>query len=278
MSDTIDIEDLIEKMAKTPETPEQKASREKLHREVQARQDKSAQTLSYSNRVAKVLKGDHDDTDDQAKFLANICQQLDERFGTGSQLTLEWVIDHYLGLEYHRNIAPKLAEMYNALVKGKHTLRNKAEHFKGYTYYIPTDKSKKVMVMTNENNGDYNKPWSWLVIIDENVISEKVYVRKIWTKTRLDCIQNVDQPTLSFYRKIKFDMCYDNGVYGDARDRGHVMSLRQDKPYDKENGVHDDVEAGKCDHSLWHMDEALRWFFEVGCEHTEHCCNGEHDG
>lgn len=242
--------------------------KKKLLKEMAERKAEEAKLHAFSETTLTKLK-EYDDTDEQAKFLANICVQLDERFGVGSQLTLEWFVDHYLGGEYFNNIAPKLEELYDMLVEDNHTCANPWSHFKGYAYYVPCKaaneySSKKILVMTNENNEN----WKWLVIIDENTISENVFVRKIWKKTRLNCINDVDQPTLSFYRKINFDLCFDNDVYGDCRDIGHIMSYKSLKDINHDGGISTKV-VGKCDHSLSFIADNIRWFMEVGFLHCE---------
>jgi len=241
---------------------------DELSRKMAAHKAEEDRTLAFSERTLNKLKT-HDNTNNQAKFLANICFQLDDRFDTGGALTLEWMIDHYLAGEYHNNISPLLNELYDMLVDGNHTCVNKWEHCRGYVYYIPLKNkdewsSRKVLIMTNENN--YG--WDWLVIIDSNIISENVYVRKIWKKTRFNSINNIDQPTLSFYRKINFDLCYDNDVYGDCRDNGHIMTYESSVKWDYET-KNKTKEVGKCDHSISFLRENLRWFFEVGSLHCE---------
>lgn len=244
---------------------------DELTRQVEERNAEAVKVHAFSQSTLTKLKA-HDDTDMQAKFLANICVQLDERFGSSS-LTLEWMVGHYLGMDYHNNVAPQLEALHDKLVDGKHTHVNQWDHFKGYAYYIPCKakdewSSKKVLVMTNENNDG----WQWLVIMDENSISKNVYVRKIWKKTRLNCIGSVDQPTLRFYRKIRFDLQHYNhsnlGVYGDSRDFGHIMSYKSSKDIDFDANTSTNV-AGKCKHSLSFASDNLRWFMEVSFLHTE---------
>ena len=250
---------------------------DKLSREVDAMKAKTAKAVAYSDEVSTELADRCGWTNDHAIFLANVCHKVSGK--GGGHLTLEWMIDQYLGLEYHNDIAPQLEALYKMLVDGKHTYANPWSHFKGCAYFVPFKakdeySSKRILVMTNENNGDYPDSWSWLVVIDENSISENVYVRKIRKRIRRDCIGTVDQPTLKFWRDREFSFRYsynnDHAVYGDCRDREHVMTYLSDKDTDWDSDPRVVTRnAGKCDASMTFLGDNLRWFMEVHFLHTE---------
>jgi len=240
--------------------------KDELSRSVAAHQLATKKALEFSEVTLGKLRKEPD-TSNNAKFLANICVQLDVGFGAGSQLTLEWMINNYLGMEYFNNVSSIVDKLYAKLVEGKHTYVNTWEHDSGYVYYIPAKRKSnghddmKVMVMTNEH-----LDWSWLVIVDANIISEKVFVRKIWKRTvkKYDFTKQPDKATLKFYRDIKFDLSYKNDVYGDSRDNGHIMSYKSIIKYDYDTKVRTKL-AGECDAGMHYLPDHTRWFFEMGC-------------
>lgn len=250
------MDDIIEELLKNPPTvPTEKMKQ--LEIDVAETYRKTTVTMEFSNQTLKRLKDDETFswTNDRAKFLANICVQLDR---SGDQLVLEWMIASYLGMSFAKNTYPMFVEIFDKLVENKNTYVNKFEHFKGYAYYIPC-KGKRVLVMTNENND-----FDWLVIQESNSIRDDVFVRKIWPKSK-KYYGHLEQPTLQFYRSFNFELTQypEKGtpgyqlVYGDCRDLGHVMS------YTSQFG------EDKCDQGSGFLTENLRWFFEVGCVHCE---------
>ena len=196
-------------------------------------------------------------TDAKSYKLADICVEGDVQFGLGSTLTLDWLIDNYVAMEYERRVEPKLLYIYEKLKTWDHTDRCKFQHFNDMeAYWIPHD-SLQVMVMGKTYGPRY------LVIRKEQAFTmtkwTSTHVRMIWPRTRRNCINNVDQPTLSYYKDRDFDMSFGNDgcLYGDSRDPGHILT------FENYGGI------GKgCDHAHWDLAKTTRWFFDVGCLHT----------
>jgi hypothetical protein len=205
-----------------------------------------------------------DDTDLEAEFLARICQDIDQRFGLGSQLGLEWMLDHYMALEFERQAYPWVKEIHQYLVDNGHHARNKLEYFNDCeAFYI--DPERVVLVC-----GSYYHLDPRYLVIDEPGVElvggidqwHSFYVRQIWQRTKLNCINSVEQPTLTHYRRRGFKLrgyCEKDRfrTYGDARDGGHVLS------YERMLG------RAKCDHVIWDVNAPMRFFFEVNTLHAQ---------
>lgn len=204
----------------------------------------------YADRILKKIKTF--DTDTQAQILARICVRLDEEYGTGTHLAIDWTLDHYIGYEFEKNVSPMLEKIWVGLRNSGFTVRNKFEYFKdAEAFYIPHPELKIcVFGRTYRDTPRY-------LVIDythggEFVHFRKVYVRNIWDRTRKNCIDHVEQPTLSYYRKLNFQLRgAGHPIYGDTRDPGHIMT------YDVMFDGH-----GKCDNVLGDPAAPLQWFFE----------------
>jgi len=212
----------------------------------------------YADRLLKKFKTFSTNT--QAQILAKICVHLDEEYGVGTQLTLEWTLDHYMAHEFEKNVSPLLDKIWIGLRNSGFTVRNKFEYHKdAEAFYIPHPEYRVcVFGQTYRDSVRY-------LVIDHNTYGEgflryrKVYVRRIWNRTRKNCIDSVDQPTLNFYRKLKFDLRgAGHPIYGDGRDPGHIMTY--------ENMFN---ERGKCDNVLGRPAKPLNWFFECNSLWTQ---------
>lgn len=174
-----------------------------------------------------------------AKYLANICVELDTRYPVGITQTLDWMLDNYFEMEFERRVRGWIAEIHGALKNGNHTGKNSIELFKGHAFYVPHDK-KTIFV---HDGGD--EPWQYLVIEDE---LGSVFVRKIWKRLGYK-FGFLDQPTLAYYRKEDFVP-----VYGDCRDNGHVFTIR---PLEGVGYV------------IWDIGIPMRWFMAMNSTWTE---------
>jgi hypothetical protein len=215
---------------------------------------------AYARRVqVKLEKIAPDHTDAHAEFLAGICSNFDDQYGLGTQLCLEWFVDHYVAREFERAY-PWLREIWQFLIDGGHDHRNKLEYFKDAEAFF-VDKTRLVCVFGTQ----YHRDPRYLVIYNEHghVLKyphRECYVRHIWRKTKFDCIGSVVQPTLKHYRDVGFELRYHDGplrIYGDCRDEGHIFTYKSD------------FGKAKCDHAMWHLNEALRFFFEVNTLWTQ---------
>lgn len=197
--------------------------------------------------------------DQAAMFLANICVELDKTFGPGSQLTLEWMLDFYVSMEFERRARPMFIKCWNELRARKHTHKNPFDYsdLDMSAFYIPHP-TKRIVVMGSWHKYGRSKA---LVIDDADERGkDKVIVRRIWPRSKRNDYY-FEQPTLSFYRKLGFktDGNDEPRTYGDCRDSGHVLT------YDRWAFACKVASAGHhCDHVIWNIAEPLHWFSEVG--------------
>ena len=213
--------------------------------------------MASSNRALKMLQADGL-LDEPAMYLANICAELDAQYGVGSTLCLDWMLDRYVAMEFERRVHPWFIEIWEALKAGGHTHRNQFEyHADAEAFYIPHE-TKRLVVM-----GSWWKYGGSKVLVIDNTADErhwqKLYVRRIWRRTKLSCGRYMEQPTLSYYRKHDFVMGGDDGCfYGDSRDRGHIMTYEKLMSQD-----------GNCDKVIWDLQAPIRWFFNVNSLWTQ---------
>lgn len=216
---------------------------------------KRRKCLAVAKRASARLKKDGT-TDHQAEYLANICSDMDGRFGLGSQLCLEWMLDYYMALQFEKAY-PLLQEIKTHLVEQGHTERNKLEYFNDSEAFSINRGGKLTLVFGKH----YPDEPRYLVIDEISDWTHRCYVRNVWRRTKLNCIGMVEQPTLKHYRDRNFDMHYRDGdsfrVYGDARDNGHVLT------YEKIFG------RGKCDKVIWDVGAHTWFFFEVNTLWTQ---------
>ena len=213
--------------------------------------------LQSSNRALKKLLVD-DDTNHAAMYLANICVELDSKFGVGSTLCLDWMLEHYMAIEFERRVYPWFIEIYEALKGNNYIERNKFDYFSDCeAFYIPHE-SKKIVVMGSW--WKYGGTKSLSIDNLDNGLFSKFYVRKIWKRTRRNCINTIDQATLSLYKELDFSMKFneEHQFYGDCRDNGHVMTY--EKRMDNDS---------KCDKVIWDLNVHTQWFFEVNSLWTQ---------
>ncbi len=238
--------------------PELKEELSKMTKQLDDRQAMEDKIMASSNRTLKRLS--HKSLlDEPAKFLANICVELDAEYGVGTTLALDWMLDNYVAMEFERRAYPWFIDIWQALKDGKHTVKNQFDYSDGYeAFYIP-HKTMKIVVM-----GSWWKYSGSKVLVMDNPGHDgyfrKFSVRKIW-KRLSQTKWSVERPTLAHWRKKDFKL-----KYGDCRDPGHIMT------YEKMSPAH----AGKCDHVIWDLNEPIRWFFDVNILWT--ClCFPEHD-
>lgn len=210
---------------------------------------KRQKCLTSAKRASARLKKDGT-TDHQAEYLAHICSDMDDRFGLGGQLCLEWTLDYYMALQFDKAYV-WLKEIKTHLVENGHTERNKLEYFNDSEAFS-IDRGGKLTLVFGKHYPDEPR---YLVIDDVSLIGHCCYVRKVWRRTKLNCIGMVEQPTLKHYRDLGFDMHYSDGasfrIYGDCRDNGHVLT------YERMHG------RGKCDKVIWDVGAHTWFFFEV---------------
>ena len=233
---------------------------EKMYADVERRKVERANTLKFSNDVLADLGETTTDFNLKTMFLGNMAAKLDEKFGVGSTLGLDWMVDHYLAFEFERNVYPWVGEIYNMLKAKKHHYQNKREYFNdSEAYYIP-HKEKQICVFGSW----YSDRPTYLVIDDKSEYHHKFYVRQIWPRLKANS-WSVEQPTLAYYRKYDFKLGFadDSISYGDCRDVGHIFT------YEHMGLLNDDDGHGKCDHAMWTLQESIRWFFEVNTLHTQ---------
>lgn len=216
---------------------------------------KRQKCLASAKRASARLKKDGD-TDHQAEYLANICSDMDDRFELGSQLCLEWMLDHYMALEFERAYVC-LKAIKTHLVEHGHTERNKLEYFNDSEAFS-IDRGGKLTLVFGKHYSDTPR---YLVIDNLSYASHRCYVRHVWRRTKLNCIGVVEQPTLKHYKDSSFDVRLTKGplqqAFGDARDPGHVLS------YEKMFG------RGKCDKVIWGIGSHTSFFFEVNTLWTQ---------
>lgn len=199
-----------------------------------------------------------DNTDHNAAFLGKILYDQDETYGAGTVLCLEWALDYFMAHAFEKAY-PLLLKIHKLLVENGRNQRNKYEYFKdSEAFFIYEDRPICV----------FGPRWRdaprYLWIDDRenflDTVRHRSYVRQVWQRTRLDCIGGVDHPVLRHYRERDFDMkFYDTRfrVYGDARDRGHVLT------YENLYG------RAKCDKVIWDVGAPLGFLFEVNTLHTQ---------
>lgn len=216
---------------------------------------KRQKCLSSAKRASARLKKDGT-TGHQAEFLANICSDMDDRFGLGRQLCLEWMLEYYMALQFEKAYV-WLQDIKTYFVEHGHTERNKLEYFNDSEAFS-IDRGGKLTLVFGKH---YHDEPRYLVIDEISSINHRCYVRKVWRRTKLNCIGGVERPTLKHYRDKNFDMHYKDGnsfrVFGDARDPGHVLT------YEKIFG------RGKCDKVIWDVDAHIWFFFEVNTLWTQ---------
>ncbi len=219
-----------------------------LARSEEQRQRCLAMGKTFADKLAKAC-GDYTGT--EAEVLAAICHQ----YSQNSNLCIEWMMDHFMGLEFVRHY-PLMKEIYKLLVKHNHHERNKFDYFNdAEAFYIP-HKNKMIFVC-----GKIYKKESRFLIIDQDSShlyepfgfkDHSCYVRKIWRKLRRDCIKQVDRPTLKWYREKNFEL-----RFRDSGDRGHVLTFE------------DRVGEPKCDNVHWDYGDHKWFFFEMDTLHTQ---------
>lgn len=214
----------------------------------------------YASSIAKRLKQYYPDTNIQAEILARVTNQLDQEYGLGSQLCVEWLLDHYVAIEFEKQAYPWLLDIWKYLVEHDHTSRNKLEYFNDCeAFFLDTKRCICVFGSAYSPNARY------LVIDAPGGIFHRCWVRKVWRRTRRSCGRYLERPTVTFYKQHQFDMRYrkGEGIYGDCRDPGHVLTYERLLPNTSRNT------NGKCDHTMWNIQEPLRWFFEVNTLWTQ---------
>lgn len=211
-----------------------------------------------------------DTPDVTAEFLARICQSEDEKYGFGSTLCLDWMLEHYMAQEFE-SAFPKIQGIHRFLVENGHDMRHKFEYFNdGEAFFVDPerlilvcgkhyrDTPRYLLVEGAERAGMRELGMDW----------SSFHVRQIWRRTKLDCIGSVDQPTLAHYRDMgfildKFQEKNKFRIYGDGRDRGHVLS------YENMFG------RSKCKEAIWDIGAHTRFFFEVGILWTQTVGEGQ---
>lgn len=228
---------------------------ERLSAHLEERQTRRRACQSYAKRVTKNLARD-DDTMLHAEFVAAVCNEFDTDYGLGIQLCLEWALDCYMGIEFKRAY-PWLRQIWEHLVEGGHDIRNKLDYFNDCEAFF-VDAERLILVFGKH----YRNSPRYLVIDEPKHILDwhRCYVRRIWRRTKLDCIGGVEHPTLRHYRDVGFSMGFSDGplrIYGDARDRGHVLTFR------------DEFGPAQCDKVIWNINNPLGFFFEINTLWTQ---------
>ncbi len=256
-----DVDQLIARIDEQRKDPAFQRKLDEMDREMEARKLERQGYLHFADQVQKALGKDQDTN---AAFLAQICNAQDVHYGLGSQLCLEWMLDHYVALGFERAY-PLIKEIHQFLVAEKHSVRNKLRYFNdSEAFYI--DPKRIIMVCGKV----YRDEPRYLIMDGVETLNANIrddwhncYVRKIWQRRKLNSIGGVKQPTLSHYRAKNFDPHYTDEdekhrfergwftTYADGRDPGHVLS------YEKHLG------KAKCEHSLWDLNAPLSFFFEV---------------
>ena len=119
---------------------------EKLEAAVEERKVARAKIVSFGDDVLADLEKTTTDFNIKTQFLGHMAQRLDEKFGVGSTLGLDWLVDHYLAYEFERNVYPLVSEIHQMLRDRNHHYQNKREYFNdAEAYYIP-HKEKNICV------------------------------------------------------------------------------------------------------------------------------------
>lgn len=213
------------------------------------------QSLKYADKVKDTLINSYTDTSVQAEFLAIICNSLDEDYGLGTTLCLDWMLEYYIAREFKNHAYPKMLEIWRYLVEHNHNQNNKLEYFNDCEAFF-LDKERMIFVCGKI----YKSEPRFLIINEPSYLNHKCYVRNIWRRVKNNCINNVVHPTLKNYQNVKFNMRYNDGkfrIYGDCRDEGHVLTYT------------DSFDRQKCDHVIWDINTPIRFFFEVNTLWTQ---------
>ena len=222
---------------------------EDIHAFLGKRDKERARVLKYAIRARRTVGKDPDHT---AAFLAKVCHDHDKQYGSGSYLALEWMLDHFMYLEWQRH-RPLFLEIMSRLKD--YSRQRPFEYFNDAEAFSVPAKNKRVLVC-----GKYADDGSigYLVIetipIESPLMPElwhrpEVRVRRIWPRLGRNCIGVVDRPTLGWYRRHGFE-----GKYGDARDPGHVLTCDR---------------FGKADKTIWKIHAPQWFFFEINTLHTQ---------
>ena len=78
--------------------------------------------LKQAEEIATRLSSEGE-TDIAAEFLGRLCNSQDVRFGLGSQLCLEWMLDHYVAKEFDRAY-PWILDIWKYLIENGHNFRS----------------------------------------------------------------------------------------------------------------------------------------------------------
>ena len=202
------------------------------------RGERLKKVMTRSNRELKLLDDDRL-LDEPAKYLANICVELDAKFDVGITLSLDWMLNQYFEMEFERRVRVWLTEIYDVLKDGGATKKNPVKLFNGFAFYVP---HKEKLVFVHEWDGSCG----YLVIVEKSILSSEhlgnVFVRMIWNRLGRQ-YGFIHKPTLAYYRKKDFST-----QYGDCRDNGHVFTTKFLQ------GV---------DHVIWDINAPMRWFMAI---------------
>jgi len=254
--------------AKLREYEREYAKAEKVHASAQRLAKQMREKLNRLAAKSDAVIG----TDLQAAFLAHSCFGSDEHFGAGSRLTLEWMLDRYIYLEFDSALE-RFKDTYEFLVENQHASRNTFEyHNDSEAFYIPTDDERMVLV----HGSRYSQDPRYLAVYDPPRYEGShhgFWVRKVWRRTGGKWKDK--RLTLGFYKSINYmkeHYTESNGqrCYRDARDPGHVVTIDRDS---------------KADKVIWDLDTALWYFFYLNslwCQTPkffERCgqCNKKYD-
>lgn len=249
-----------------------KKNREKLderyERDRQNEVKRFNKILAYSERVHEELETmSPRELNLCSFFLGNICQKFDENYGLGTQLCLEWMLDHYIALELEKNAHPLLLKIMDFLQKNNHHERNKFYYFNDCEAFFVTPKKTDKTFLQPKTICVFGKSWEndtrFLTMDDPSDCIHNLYVRLIWRRSKPGLYRK-ERLTLSFYKNRNFNMAYSNDhtIYGDARDPGHVLTY-QKWTYPKME------QQAKCDKVIWDINQPLRYFFEINTLHTQ---------
>jgi len=191
-----------------------------------------------SNRELKRLSDDRL-LQEPAKYLANICVELDTKYDVGITLALNWMLDAYFEMEFERRVRKWLTEIYDALKASGATEKNSVELFKGLAFYVPHNEK---MIFVHDWDGSSG----YLVVVEKH--PGNVYVRRIWNKLRRQ-YGFLNKLTLAHYRKKDFSQ-----HYSDCRDKGHVFTTKM---------------FGGVDHVIWDIGTPMSWFMAINSVWTE---------
>ena len=219
-------------------TPELEKQLTDLKEHLAGADERLKKVMARSNRELKRLDIEEMLTE-PAKYLANICVELDAKYPVGTTLALDWMLDNYFEMEFERRVRPWLPEIYEALKAGGATEKNPVELFKGLAFCVPHE-DKMIFVHDWEGLSGY------LVIMEKPIIAEQhpgnVYVRKIYKKLgrRYGFLHKL---TLAHYRKNDF-----SSEYRDCRDNGHVFTTKF---------------LQGCDNVIWNVGRPMSWFMAI---------------